>query len=785
MITIYAEKFDVAAKIAAALGGFAYNGKHINMSNISKYKTGLDKDVKKNGYIMTNFEGNDYAITWGQGHMCGLFQASDYDPEYALWSNIPLPFIPKEYKIKIREGYDYKNKKKTKEPDKWAIKQLAIINNLFKKSEYIINATDDDREGELIFAYVYQHLKCNKPYKRMVMDSQTEPGLLKAFRNLKDSSKVLNIESAGRARSIADWVVGANISAKMTLKYSRAFPSLKMITAGRIQTVILDFIVTREKAIREFKSEKFYYIDALFNKDDQSYLGKHSERQIMDKLVAENLLKKVDGHSGEVTKKETAPFKKDVPLLYNLTNLSKDINTLYGYTAAETLSICQSLYEKGYTTYPRTESTCLTDDMKGEVDLVLDMLASYNTEYAKLINGVKKRNYSNRHFNSKKVESHFAIIPTHEAPKSMTEKEEKVYNIIARSLIRIIYGPAIGEKTSIETTVSGEIFKTNGIVITDPQWMLTSVNYGKRQDDEIPKIEVGDIVDGKYSLKEGETRPPARYTDASLLLAMQTASKEIEDSKLKKILETSNKGGIGRPSTQASLIESVVQRYCTRKGKTIIPTDSAMIIIDILPIEDLKSPEMTAKWEEDLDKIAKGAMKKEDFINDIESSVIKWCKEIDDAKNLDYKNVDNKDKSTDLTCPICGKPLLKHSSGYGCSGFSKDSSDSCSFFISKKICGKIIAQKIVKELLDKGRTSEPYIFVSPKTQKNFRAFLELKNGKISFSFNTGITCPVCNAEATMNSKALSCPNKHKTVWFSNYGESKEKTWKQVCKEFTE
>lgn len=782
MITIYAEKFDVASKIAASLGGFNYNGTNITMENISQYKTKIDKDVKKNGFIPIKYNGEDYAVTWGQGHMCTLYQGYDYNDEYQSWYKIPLPLIPENYQIKIRDGYDFKARKPLKTPDKWAKNQLNLIKKLFNQSEYIINATDDDREGELIFSYVYEFVKCNKPYKRMVIDSQTKEGLIKAFNNLKPSSSVINVENAGRARAISDWVVGTNLTAKMTLKYNRAMKDIKMITVGRVQTVILDFIVTREKAIQNFKPEPFWYVVGKFSKDKESYLGKHKDQQIFEKKVAEDLFNKVNGKKGEVVKKESKPFKKQVPLLYNLPNLSKDMNKIYGFTAAKTLKLCQSLYEKGFLTYPRTESTYLTNDMMPEVDRVLDMLSNYKDNYKQIIDMVNKseRNYTNRHFNSSKVDSHFAIIPTHEAPHGMTDPESKLYDIVARSLIKIIFKEAQGFRTNITTQVEGEDFFTSGTIISDPQWM--SANVRTREDDILPDVKLGDIVDGKYELKEGTTKPPARYTDASLLLAMQTASKEIEDNKLKEILEKSNKGGIGRPSTQANLIESVVTRYCTRKGKTIVPTEDGMKIIEILPVNDLKSPEMTAKWEEDLDKIENGQLLKDDFIHDIEKSVVEWCKEIDRAKPLE--NAPNPNvKQTDLICPVCKKPLIEYDKGYGCSGFEKDNPDSCKFFVNKSVFGgKRKIKKILEDLQENGRTKETFLIKNPKTKKEFRAFLVLKNQNISFDFETNLSCPKCGEKLRMNTKAVSCPNRDFVVWFTPYGEKKEKTWEEIVKE---
>lgn len=755
MITVYAEKFDVGVKIAAALAGFDYNGTKITMSNIESYKTKLNKDVKKKGVIYIDYKGEKYAITWGQGHMCTLKQAKDYDPEYANWGKIPLPFFPSEYEIKVKEGIDFSTRKPTGEADKWTVAQLNIVEKLFNSSKYIINATDDDREGELIFAYVYQYLNCTTPYKRVKLDSQTEKGFKDAFDKLIDSKDVKSVENAGRCRSISDWVTGANISSKMTLKYNKYFTDLKMITIGRIQTVVLDFIVEREKAIKSFVSHPFWYVNAEFTtKTGEKYKAKHETSQIEDKKKAEELFNKINGNQGTITSRDISPVKKEVPLLYNLPNLSREANKAFGFTAAQTLSIAQSLYESGFITYPRTESECLTDDMQDVVDETLEMLKGVNPKYKEWIEKVSTRNYTKRHFNTKKVESHYAIIPTTEIPKGLSKEQQNLYDLIAKSLIRIIFKAANGEKTSIITEVEGEKFKSTGTVIVDPQWLIVD---GTIDADLMPTVNVGDIVDGNYELKEGKTEPPKRYTDASLLLAMQTASKAIDDEELKKILVNKNKGGIGRPSTQGPIIDNVVSKYCTRSGKQIVPTEAAMKIIEILPVNELKSPDLTAEWEMKLDDVERGKLSMDSFIGDMEKAVKEWCKIIDeDSPKLEMPK--DADGLTEIKCPKCGSFMRKYKWGWACSAYSKDDPSACKFAMGYNMGGATFTDKDIEEILTNKRSSKLIKgFKKKDSEETYSAYVIIdENGNLGRSWETPYKCPLCGKPVIVGPKAWSC-----------------------------
>lgn len=756
MITILAEKFDVGVKIAAALSGFDFNGTTITMKNIEKFKTRLDKEIKPKGVIRIKYQGKDYAVTWAQGHLLGLKQAKDYNPEYANWTKLPIPYFP-AYEIKVNEKYDWQAKKYTGESDPWTLRQLKIIGDLFDKSESIINATDDDREGELIFAYIYQYLGCKKPYTKIILNSQTEEGFKTAFANQVPSSKIKGIEMAGRLRSISDWATGANLSAKMTLKYHKYVPELKMITVGRVLTYILNLIVEREQAIRKFVSHPFWNINAVFTNDKgESYSAKHTEKQIEDKAKAQAIFDKVNGKPGKVTKCETSNTSREVPLLYSTPVLYIDANNKLGISSKRTLELCESLYEKGYITYPRTDSQCLTDDMQPVVNSALKMLSGYSEEYMGWINAVSedKRNYTKRHFNTALVESHFAIIPTDVTPVNMTDDERRVYDLIAKSLIRIIYKAAKGEKTVVITEVEGEEFKSTGTVIIDPQWLV--VDAMPSESETLPKLNIGEEVSGEYEIKEGKTEPPKRYTEATIIMALKTASKTIDDEKLKEMLETANKGGIGRPSSIDSIIDKVVRSYCTMKGKQIYPTEAGMKIIDMLPVDDFKSAELTALWETKLDMVQKGELDFDSLLSEMESNVTKWCKQIDDDMR-EFEIPQQADTSTlDVSCPKCGKPLRKLKWGWACSGYSKDKEDSCNFALGYNMSGASLSDKDFEQLITKKKTKFINGFKT-KEGKTYGCYLTLdEDGNLGRTWETGLNCPKCGKPITVGTKGWSC-----------------------------
>ena len=631
MITIVAEKPDVGNKIAAALDHITMNdGKSVEFAALKANEKAVKSQQNRDGYLKINWQGQECYVTWAYGHLCELKQAADYNSEYKYWSRMPLPFIPEKYEIKLKSAPDKSWEKKIHG-------QAGLIAKLMNKSDLVINATDCDREGEVIFAYIYQNAGCTKPVKRACFSSQTKEGLIDGFtKDLKDGSEMQATETAGRMRGIADWVVGANITAAITLKsYGKG-----VISVGRVQTPTLAMIVDREKAIRNFKSEPYWAIEGLFTaKGGESFKAKHSREKIKDKSEAEKIFAKVNGHQGKVTDIQKKAQKKAAPFLYSLSALQMDANSKYGYTLAKTLEIAQKLYDNGYTTYPRTDSQFLTEDMQGTVNNVLDRLSSVG-RYADLINGRERKFDVPHYFNNKKVESHFAIIPTGVIPKNLSSQQEiNIYDLICRSVIKMLYGPATVENTKVQIDVEGETFTAKGSAIKDPGWMAVG---DASKEEFLPLMEVGDVLDGTYELQEKKTEPPKRYSDKTLLAAMLTAGKDLEDEELKKLMADPQVGGIGTEATRAGIIETLLNRgYIVRNKKSISATDKGIELIDILPVDELKGAELTARWEQRLRNIERGTEDPVKFKTDFEETVKKWTEQVKALNSFGTKEQGN------------------------------------------------------------------------------------------------------------------------------------------------
>ncbi len=399
MITIYAEKPDVARKIAAALGPIVLkDGTKVPYSDLSKYEKRIIGEFTKQGFIPIKWKSEDCNVTWGFGHLCGLSDMVDYDPDYKNWKNIELPFLPENYRIKVKGSTS---------------SQFNTVKKLFNSSDYIINATDWDREGELIFAYVYEAAKCKKPFKRAYFVSQNEEAFNDAFNKLVPSKDVKNIENAGRCRSIADWLIGINLTVAASLN-SGGYHGV--LSIGRVQTPTLAMIVDRELAIRDFKSKNYYVPKGTFiTAKGETYTGDYaSKEKIEDKAIVEEMIAKTSGKAviESVDKKiETV----GTPNLYSLGTLQMEANSRFGFSAAKTLEVVQSLYEMGVVTYPRTNSAYLPEDYEPQAKNALINLSKQEA-YKEFLAG-KPIKFNKKYFDNKKVESHFAIVPTHVAPK--------------------------------------------------------------------------------------------------------------------------------------------------------------------------------------------------------------------------------------------------------------------------------------------------------------------------------------------------------------------------------
>lgn len=728
MIAIYTEKADVGNKVAAALGGFVLpNGVHINFSNRAKYEEEIKKYQRSQGFLDIEFQGKPCRVTWGYGHMYGLQDVPEYNPAYKSWKARPVCFIPDEFKLHpITSSLANFNKTLTK--------QRRIIKETFRKAEYVINATDYDREGELIFAYVCEAVGYRKPFYRVLFTSQTESGIKDAFDHLIDSKDVASIEKAGRARSIYDWVIGTNMSTQMTLR----FPGNNVLSIGRVQTPVLKMVVDREEAIASFVPKVSWNIKGTFHVGDETYSGLYKGNGDMDKTTADSIVSKIAGQEGNVTALDKKKTKKEVPLLYSQTSLQIDASKYFGYTAKETLDAAQFLYENGYTSYPRTKSQYLTDDMRNDVIATLKKLSSV-PEYQKFLTGISV-DPGKKFFNSAKVISHFAIIPTGEVPKKLSVQQKNIYDLIVWSLIRTIYPDAILEKTSVTTQVDGKYdFTTSGTTIVDPGWLIVNV---KTKEAPLPSLALHARYPGSYEGKETKTEPPKRYDDGSLVKAMKTAGKDLDNAAFRAILANPDVEGIGTDATRAEIIETLVRRqYVERKGKLFYATQKGIDLIHAIPIPDMMSPEFTARMEQQLLEIEKGELDYGDFLKQAYRQANLWASTIASYKGpATFSSSGAKASSSTsagraatpkgLKCPNCGAEMDANKHGWFCSA-------NCGVKLFNTMLSHKITAKEAKSLFTKGQTGLIEDFISKKTGKKFSAKLVWNKSKNQIEFDFG------------------------------------------------
>lgn len=681
MIVIYAEKPDVASTIAKA----------------------LDHNCKRcTGYISALYKGKEYNVTWGFGHLCQLQDAGDYDEELRKWSTQKYPFIPDKFKLKLKSGSGVSS-------------QYKIVKNLFFQSEYVINATDADQEGELIFAYLYQYMNCRKLWKRLWLHSTTETHIKEQMDKLLSPRDVYNLTQAARARSESDWLVGINATVHYTLKHNT------LMTLGRVQTPTLSIIVSREMDIKAHKKEKYWIVKGKFVSSNGEYEGKICEPEKFEKLAdAEIATRATHTRQGVITELSEKTEEKKPPLLYNLDALQKEANKKYGYSAKETLDTTQKLYEKHLCTYPRTDWRALPEDMTEYAEKVVKSL----TEYSQYISQVTDFDLGKPYFDAPtSVDSHYAIIPTLNKPESLSEKEKNIYTLLAESLVRIYLPSAFIQKTKVITEVNGYKFETKGSKIIDAGWMAVNA---MPKEELLPRLTKNETVKNKsVSIVEEETKPPKRFTDATLIDYMKNCGKQIEDKELSALIK---ENGIGRSSTRAAIIEGLVdKKYIERKNKSLIPTEKGIQLIQKLNVESLKSPELTAKWESKIKDIREGKGDFEAFRKEINAFTMEICNTISQTA---IKPVSFSSTSSLGKCPLCGGDILKKDWGYSCSNFK---SKGCKFSINKTICNKTITESTVKKLLE-GKSVSLKGFTS-KQGKKFDAKIYLDKGKIGFGFN--------------------------------------------------
>jgi DNA topoisomerase-3 len=699
MITIYAEKHSLAKAIAEALGA----GQRIASAG--------DKTV---GHWEFTFNGEPAIICHGSGHLGELAGARDYGKQYIRWDLNAYPCIPDRFITKVSEHSSY---------------CFGYVKQFFDKSDLIINAADPDREGELIFGYVYELAQYNKPWKRAWIEDLTPQKIRYAFGHLKDSAEVIPLQNAGRARAIADWLIGINLTIAMTVK----FGGTERLNIGRVQTPTLALVVNVEKQIQSHKKTPFWKLSGEFSFQGGSFSGEYADGNLPKESEAKALLAKCTGQSATVTSKSVKHKTVSAPLLYNSTQLQIAASDKLGWDAVKAEKVMQSLYLAKYMSYPRTSSEHLTEAMKPEITETLEKLFNM-PEYRQYVPN-EWAAFTARHFDDSKVGSHPAITPTQNVPESLEKLEEtlgederKLYDLLAKSLIRIVYPKAEEKDSALTLEVNGIPFKATGSTITVVGWYAVDCLPEKKK--SIPDgILEGMVLPGDYSLEKGETKPPKRYTEATLLSAMELAGQNIEDEEARTLMKLQKKG-LGTDATRVPTIKALYHHgLLTKKGKSVIPTEKEIFLINTLSVGELKSAEITCEWEKTLNDIAEGKTMPDSFLSEIRSLTTAWYEAIKNASGTMY--IAGDDKSP--ICPFCGSPVHKYDWGYGCTGFK----NGCKFSVNKTFLSADITEQHIRQLCDTGITEKIEGFVSKNTGKPFTASLKINRSKQSVEFEFG------------------------------------------------
>ena len=648
----------------------------------------LGANTRHDGYM----EGNGYWVTWTFGHLCALYDPQEYNEQWKGWNMSALPMIPERFSIKVSGDDGVK-------------KQFNIIRGLMSQATEVINCGDPGQEGELIQRWVYQQAGCKVPVKRLWTSSLTEEAIREAFQQLKDQSAYQHLYEAGLMRAIGDWLLGMNASRAYTLKYARGVgKDRQILSIGRVQTPTLALIVKRQQEIEHFVPRTYYelktiYRDTLFSyvtaSDQQSAA---SNQQSVDKQddsgnsdssdlkgfatieEAQAVIDSIKDQPLTITSVEKKKSTEYAPRLFDLTSLQVECNKSFGYTADQTLKLIQSLYEKHVTTYPRVDTTYLSEDIYAHVPKTLQGIKDYFPETQPLLTlkadgkkGPDSLPKSKKVFDNKKVTDHHAIIPTGQRPDNLTEQERKVFNKIALRFIAAFYpdcqvsnttvlAEVVGQQSAVSSQQSSTCqFKVTGRQVLIPGWReVFSKNAANQEQtaDEQPVVTLPDFVKGESGphepqLKEKTTTPPKYYTEATLLRAMETAGKTVEDEDLRDAMK---ENGIGRPSTRAAIIEKLFQRrYIERQGKTIHATPVGIDLIAKIISPLLMSAELTGRWEKKMRMIERGEYEAREFLGELKQMTIEVVREV-------------KADQTGTTCPLCKQGrIIRGRTRYGCS----------------------------------------------------------------------------------------------------------------------
>lgn len=691
-----AEKPSVAKDLAAVLGA----------------------NTRRDGY----FEGNGYCVTWTFGHFCTLKEPEDYSPQWKSWSLHSLPILPPKFGIKLIKNPGVE-------------KQFNTIEKLVQQCDEVINCGDAGQEGELIQRWVLSKAKNTKPIKRLWISSLTEEAIKEGFQKLRDGKDFERLFAAGNSRAIGDWLLGMNATRLFTLKYGGY---KQVLSIGRVQTPTLAMIVNRHLEIVNFKPETYWelatvYRGVTFNCTE----GKFNEKEKAAGFLAEIKLAEFTVISVQVKKANELP-----PRLFDLTSLQVECNKKFGLSADETLKTVQSLYEKKWVTYPRVDTTYLSDDIYPKIPGILKGMKGYDALVTPLL--ADKIRKSKKVFDNTKVTDHHAIIPTGIAPSGASYDELRVYDLIAKRFLAVFFPDCVVSNTTVLGMVHELEFKVTGRQILEAGWRIV---YGVEEPDEnenekqnednkqvLPQFIEGENGPHEPTLAEKQTSPPKQFTEATLLRAMETAGKQIDDEELRDLMKDN---GIGRPSTRANIIETILRRnYIKKEKKNLIPTDTGIKLIQTIQSDLLKSAELTGQWERKLRMIEKGEYEVDTFKDELTAMVVDLITEVnatvvthkifaiveEDKVEGKRKKEEGKKKEVktnaspvprpsspkktfnpnEIVCPKCKSTgLLQGKSALGCSNWKSG----CDFKIPYELGGKKMTGAIIEQLMAKGKSS--------------------------------------------------------------------------------
>lgn len=729
--------------------------------------TVLGATTKRDGY----FEGNGYAVTYTFGHLCTLFEPNDYKPHWKSWNLNNLPMLPEIFQTKVSDNQGIQ-------------KQFKIVKNLFEKADVIINCGDAGQEGELIQRWVINKAGYRGKVERLWISSLTTEAIKEGFQNLKPSENYDNLYYAGFSRAIGDWLLGINATRLYTLKYGGY---KQVLSVGRVQTPTLAMVVNRFKEINNFTPQHYWELQTLY----REVLFNYEEGRFFKKEDGEILANKVKKNNFEIVSITKKAGKEYAPKLFDLTGLQVYCNNKFGFSADETLKIVQKLYEQKVVTYPRVDTTFLPNDVYPKVEGILKKLTNYSTLIQPLLG--KKIRKSTKVFNDKKVTDHHAIIPTG-VQINLQYNQQQVYNIITKRFIAVFYNDCKVSNTTVIGKAADIHFKTTGKEILEKGWRVvfdtsTSLSTGSstsnnntKLKEKTEKIILPTFIKGekgphKPSFLEKQTKPPNQFSEATLLRAMETAGKQVDDEALRELMK---ENGIGRPSTRANIIETLFKRnYIERKKKQLLPTQTGIQLIEIIQNELLKSAELTGRWEKRLKEIEKGTFNAGTFIKNMKKMVDDLVYEVRSETvkiNISY-NTTSKSSSKKITkktleitsykCPKCNKgKILKGNTAYGCSNFK----NGCTFRLPYRFLDKKISENQYVRLLNKGCTVNLKGFKKGtykvegllRFNENFQLKLEEKNTSTSLSNHNvsgKISCPKCKKGTILKGKtAYGCSN---------------------------